>query len=164
MAALREYTIDDARAVGKLIKDTYSEFNLDFLKHGERAPFLGPFAFADDPSPAQLEDLDRVIRSAIVLLAVDDRDVVGVLRGRVGRLGSLFVARARQSQGIGSALVDRFENWIRIQGGGVIKVASSIHAIPFYLRHGYKRSTGIRKSWSFAGYGLPIQPMRKVIS
>jgi len=49
------------------------------------------------------------------------------------------------------------------QGGKVIRVSSSMYAVPFYLKMGYKKSTGVRKSWSFDGYGFPIQPMRKVI-
>ena len=163
MIAVRDYTVDDAPAVGMLIKSTYSEFNLDFLTAEERGPYLGPFAHADDPSPDQLEDLKNVIWSEIVLVAENRDRIVGVLRGRPGRLGSLFVAKDQHRKGIASQLVDEFERRIRKQGGGVIRVASSIYAVPFYINKGYKRSTGIRKSWSFEGHGLPIQPMRKVL-
>ena len=59
--------------------------------------------------------------------------------------------------------MDEFEKQIREKGGKILRVASSLYAVPFYLDHGYKRSTGVRKSWSFDGYGLMIQPMKKVL-
>lgn len=61
-------------------------------------------------------------------------------------------------------LVERFEQEIKSLGGGVIRVASTMVAVLFYSKMGYKKSTGVRKSWSFDGYGFPIQPMKKVIS
>ena len=160
---IRQYKEGDAAAVGLLIKNTYSEFNLDFLKPDQLPAYLGPFACADSPSPEEIIALDQVIRSEIVLLVDDSSRIVGVLRGRMERLGSLFVAKTHHNRGIGRTLVESFENHIRDHGGGILRVASSIYAVPFYLKMGYKRSTGIRNSWSFGGYVLPIQPMRKVL-
>ncbi|MCD6424264.1 MAG: hypothetical protein J7L35_02065 [Anaerolineales bacterium] len=45
----------------------------------------------------------------------------------------------------------------------LIRVDSSLYAVHLFERLGYKKSTGVRNSWSFDGYGLSIQPMRKVI-
>ena len=44
--AVREYHEDDAPSVGRLIADTYGEYNLDFLPVKARGPFLGPFQHA----------------------------------------------------------------------------------------------------------------------
>jgi len=96
-------------------------------------------------------------------VAEDQGKVVGVLPGRIGRLDSLFVAKSYQGRGIGQMLVESFEREIKSNGGGVIRVASSIYAEKFYENLGYIKSTGVRKSWNFEGYGFPIQPMRKVI-
>jgi hypothetical protein len=49
--------------------------------------------------------------------------------------------------------------WVR--GAMVIRVASSLYEVPFYVEMGYRRSTGVRRGWSFEGRGLKIQPMRK---
>ncbi len=160
---IRDYQKSDAQVVGLLIKDTYSEFNLDFLSPAELAPYLGPFAFAGQEDPDRLEDLHAVIRSELVYVAEIDGVIAGVLRGRLNRLGSLFVAKEFQGQGIGRALVEHFESAVRQDGSQVIRVASSLYAVPFYLKMGYKRSTGVRKGWSFQGQGLPIQPMKKVL-
>lgn len=164
MATIRDYQDSDSIEVGILIKNTYSEFNLSYLALSDQAPFLGPFFYAESPDPNHINEIKRMIHSQIVSVAQEGEKVVGVLRGRVGRLGSLFVAESHHGQGIGRMLVERFEQEIISRGGGVIRVASSICAVPFYTKLGYKKSTGVRKSWSFDGYGFPIQPMRKAIS
>jgi predicted N-acetyltransferase YhbS len=79
------------------------------------------------------------------------------------RLGSLFVDPVYHRQGIGSALVEKFEKQGQEKGGEIIRVASTLYAIPFYLEMGYKKSTGVRRGWSFQGQGIPIQPMKKVL-
>ena len=160
---IRDFKKKDAAAVGLLIKNTYSEFNLDFLKPDEIPAFLGPFAYAGDDDPALLEAIHQVILSIFVYVAEVDGIIAGVLRGRMDRLGSLFVDREYHRLGIGRFLVEHFEKEVCRNHGTVIRVASSLYAVPFYLKMGYKRLTGIRNGWSFQGHGLPIQPMRKVL-
>lgn len=160
---IRDYHEADAAEVGLLIKNTYGDFNLDFLPPEERTPFLGPFAYAGDGNPDHLQTIGNMIRSQFVYLAEVEDTIAGVLRGRMDRLGSLFVAQEFHRRGIASSLVNHFEETVRQKGGGVIRVASSLYAVPFYLKMGYKKSTGVRQSWSFEGYGFPIQPMRKVL-
>jgi GNAT superfamily N-acetyltransferase len=160
---VRDYCESDAPSVGRLIADTYSEYNLDFLPTQARVPFLGPFAHAYSPEPAHQAAIAQVIRSEMVFVAQDDGETVGVLRGRKERLASLFVRGDRHRQGIGRKLVEHFEQVSRIEGVEVIRVAATLFGVPFYLAMGYKRSTGVRSSQSFDGRGLPVQPMRKVL-
>ena len=77
-------------------------------------------------------------------------------------LSSLFVGRQYHRQGIGRALVERFEQEYTARGSTVFKLASTLHAVPFYLSVGYRRSTGVRFMSSFGESGLPYQPMKKV--
>jgi len=98
-----------------------------------------------------------------VFVAERDGEIVGVLRGRRERLASLFVRRDCHGQGIGRSLVECFEQECLDQGMTVIRVASSLYAVPFYLKMGYKRSTGVRTGWSFEGWGLKVQPMKKCL-
>ena len=163
MTTIRDYIPDDAPSVGKLIAETYSQFNLSFVPPSELGLFLGPFRHAGSAEPAHQAAIARVIQSAVVLVAEDDGEVVGVLRGRKERLGSLFVSGSHHRQGIGRRLVERFEQESRRQGVGVIRLAATLYAVPFYTAVGYKRSTGVRNGWSFEGRGLPIQPMRKML-
>jgi GNAT superfamily N-acetyltransferase len=163
MITIRKYRESDAQSVGQLIADTYSTFNLSFAPPEERGPFLGPFRYAGSPDKAHQEAIARVVQSEMVLVAEEKGEIVGVLRGRRERLGSLFVRGDRHRQGIGRQLVARFEQESLQRGVTVIRVASTLYAVPFYLEMGYKRSTGVRSGWSFEGRGLKIQPMRKVL-
>jgi GNAT superfamily N-acetyltransferase len=160
---IRCYQESDAESVGRLIADTYGEFNLSFLPPEERGPFLGPFRYANSPEKAHREAIAGVIRAAMVYVAEEDGEIVGVLRGRKGRLASLFVREDRHRQGTGKRLVERFEEESISQGTTVVRVAATLYAIPFYLAMGYKKSTGVRTGWSFEGRGLKVQPMRKVL-
>ena len=163
MITVRYYHESDSQAVGRLIANTYGEFNLSFAPPEERGPFLGPFRHARSLEKAHQDAIAEVVRAAMVYVAEEDGEVVGVLRGRKGRLASLFVRGDRHRQGIGRRLVERFERESIGQGVSAVRVASSLYAVPFYLAMGYKRSTGVREGRSFEGRGLKVQPMRKVL-
>ncbi len=109
MTTIRCYTESDAESVGRLIADTYSAYNLASVPSEELDLFLGPFRYARSPEQAHREAIARVIRSAMVFVAEDDGEIVGVLRGRVDRLASLFVRGDHHRQGIGRRLVECFE-------------------------------------------------------
>ncbi|MBN1247532.1 MAG: GNAT family N-acetyltransferase [Anaerolineae bacterium] len=160
---IRDYDEQDLPAVSALIAETYEAYNLDFLPPEEREAFLGPFAHVASPTAAQEAEIANAILSEVVLVADDGGEVVGVLRGRKERLASLFVRGDRHRAGIGRQLVESFEQWSLAQGVRVIRLAATTYAVPFYLKMGYKRSTGMRVGWSFEGHGLPYQPMRKVL-
>jgi GNAT superfamily N-acetyltransferase len=164
MIVIRPYHEQDAPTVGRLIADTYSAFNLSFVPSRERGPFLGPFQHAYSPEGAHRKAIARVIQAEVVFVAEDGDQTVGVLRGRKERLASLFVRGNRHRQGIGRELVARFEAESLRRGVTVIRVASTLYAVPFYLKMGYKCSTGVRAGWSFEGVGLRYQPMRKELS
>ncbi len=164
MITIRRYREGDAQSVGQLIADTYSEFNLSFAPPGKRGPFLGPFLHARSSEKAHREAIARAIRAELVFVAEEEGEIVGVLRGREGRLASLFVRGDRHRLGIGRWLVERFEKECLGQGVTVIRVSSTLYAVPFYLKMGYKRSTGVRSGWSFEGRGLLVQPMRKTLA
>ena len=163
MISIRNYTERDAESVGILIADTYTEFNLSFVSSEELDLFLGPFQYARSKEKAHQEAISQVIKSAMVFVAENDREIVGVLRGRKVRLGSLFVRADYHRQGIGRKLVEHFEKECLREGPTVIRVAATLYAVPFYQAMGYKKSTGVRIGWSFDGRGLKIQPMRKVL-
>jgi GNAT superfamily N-acetyltransferase len=160
---IRPYQESDAERVGQLIADTYSAYNLLFAPPEQRGLFLGPFRHAYSAEKPHQEAIAQVIRAAMVFVAADDGEIVGVLRGRKERLASLFVRGDHHRRGIGRLLVERFEPECLRQGGAVIRVAATLYAVPFYLALGYKKSTGVRSGWSFEGSGLPVQPMRKAL-
>ncbi len=163
MYTIRPYHDSDAECVGRLIADTYSRFNLSFASGDELGKLLGPFRHAWSAEPAHQEAIAKVIRAPWVFVAEEDDEIVGVLRGRKERLASLFVRGDRQRRGIGRRLVEAFEQVFIGEDVTVIRLASTLYAIPFYTALGYRRTTGVRNGWSFEGTGLKYQPMKKVL-
>lgn len=161
VAAIRSYQDSDAARVGQLIADTYSRYNLSFASGDELGKLLGPFRYAWSDERAHREAIAQVIRAPLVFVAEEDGEIAGVLRGRKERLASLFVRGDRHRQGIGRRLVEAFEQASVGEGVTVIRVASTLYAIPFYTALGYRRTTGVRNGWSFEGAGLRYQPMKK---
>ena len=127
----------------------------------EKDLLLGPFRHAGSPAAAHREDIALAIRASQAYVAEERGEIVGVLRGRVDRLQSLFVRGDRQRLGIGRQLVQRFHRECLRLGGQEIKVAATLYPVPFYLARGYKRTTGVRQMGTFEGRGLPYQPMKR---
>ncbi len=131
---------------------------------------LGPFAFANSSMPARREAIADAISAPSVWVAVQDGEIIGVLRGgrsdQRGRtvLSSLFVAGQHHGHGAGRALVERFEQEYAAKGVSVFKVSATLFAVPFYESVGYKKTTGVRSTHSFGEPGLIYQPMKKVLS
>jgi hypothetical protein len=71
MITIREYTEDDAECVGRLIADTYTQFNLAYLSAEELKSGLGPFQHAWSLGKAHQEEIARMIRSEWVFVAED---------------------------------------------------------------------------------------------
>ena len=163
MVTIRPYQDDDADCVGRVIADTFSKYNLADFSPEELPLFMGPFYYARSDQEEHKATIARMIRAAMVFVAEDDGDIVGVLRGRSDKLQSLFVREDYHRRGVGRKLVARFEEECKRQGGSEIKVMATIYAVPFYQAVGYKRTTGVRRMRSFDGEGLPYQPMKKVI-
>lgn len=152
-----------------LIADTYSEFNLSELTTKQQETMLGPFLYARSSEPSHQKAIAEAIHAPTVLVAEMSGQIVGVLRGgrtdEMGRtvLQSLFVSGNHHRQGIGRKLVERFEKEYIARGVTVFKLLATLHAVPFYLAMGYRKSTGVRFIHSFEGQGLPSQPMKKVV-
>lgn len=163
MVTLRPYRETDAHDVGILIADTFGGYNLAYASPEERDLLLGPFRHARSADPAHRAAIAEVLRAAMVFVAEEEGRIVGVLRGRPGRLHSLFVAGSHHRRGIGRRLVEHFEQACRQQGATEIGVAATLYAVPFYAQMGYKKTTGVRCMACFDGSGLPYQPMKKVL-
>ena len=169
MLTIRRYRQSDAKQAGILIADTYHTFNLSELTARQQEEMLGPFLYARSSDESHQKAIAEALRAPTVLVAEVDGRIVGVLRGgRVDHLGrtvlqSLFVDGSCHRQGIGRKLVERFEKEYIRRGVTVFKLLATLYAVPFYLAMGYRKSTGVRSIHSFAGQGLPSQPMKKVV-
>jgi GNAT superfamily N-acetyltransferase len=167
MLIIRPYQESDAQSIGILIADTYSKFNLSKFSRKQRDAMLGPFLYSHSSEPSHQKNIAEAIHAPTVLVAEMNGQIVSVLRGgRTDHLGrtvlqSLFVSGNHHRQGIGRKLVERFEQEYIARGVTVFKLLATLHAVPFYLEMGYRKSTGVRSIHSFEGQGLQSQPMKK---
>lgn len=165
MVTIRPYDENsDAHAVGILIAETYRGYNLGFAVPEEQEKLLGPFRHAHSTDPAHHAEIVRVLRTEMVLVAEESGEIVGVVRFKKERLQSLFVSGNNHRRGIGRMLVEGCERELARRGSHVVRLAATQYAVPFYEAVGYKKSTGLRSGWSFEGYGLKYQPMKKYIN
>jgi GNAT superfamily N-acetyltransferase len=163
MITIRDYREDDAPSVGRLIADTFGEFNLAYASPQEQVLLLGPFQYAESQEPAHQAAIAEAIEADMVFVAEDGGEIVGVLRGRPDKLQSLFVRKDHHRHGIGRALVEHFERECRRREATVIKVQATLFAVPFYQNVGYKKTTGARSCRIFEGTRFPYQPMKKIL-
>jgi GNAT superfamily N-acetyltransferase len=162
---IRNYNEEtDAQAVGVLIAETYRKYNLEFASPEEQEKLLGPFRYAWSVDPIHRDAIANILRTEMIFVAEDDKQIVGVVRCRPGRLQSLFVRQDHHRQGLGRRLVECCEQWCNSHGSREIRLAATLYAVPFYQAVGYKKSTGIRSGWSFDGEGLKYQPMKKELT
>jgi 8-oxo-dGTP pyrophosphatase MutT (NUDIX family)/predicted N-acetyltransferase YhbS len=160
---IRDYREEDAAAVGRLIADTFRAYALSYASPEDQELLLGPFRHARSADPAHQQAIVEVLQAPMVWVALDGDQIVGVLRGKPGRLHSLFVDGSYHRRGIGRRLVTRFEQTCLAQGSAAITLSATLYAVPFYTRLGFKRSTGVRTGPCFDGRDFPTQPMKKVL-
>ena len=96
MISIRNYSESDVESVGKLIADTYSEFNLSFVSAEELGLFLGPFRYARSQEKVHQEAISQVIKSAMVFVAENDREIRST-EGQKDTVGKSF-CQSRSSQ------------------------------------------------------------------
>jgi len=87
---------------------------------------------------------------------IENKKIVGMVRGIKGRMVNLFVDGKYHGKGIGKKLMQNFEEK-GFDERNAINVKSSIFAVSFYTSIGFKKTTGQRNM-----RGLFVQPMKKV--
>ncbi|UCF96626.1 MAG: GNAT family N-acetyltransferase [Spirochaetaceae bacterium] len=87
-------------------------------------------------SPQQLRVLARRRK---IFIYEDQGAVFGTIGLEDGRVYNFFVSPDKQGSGVGSKLLDFVENQARIEGRRTITVDSSLTAVSFYRKKGYRR-------------------------
>ncbi len=139
--------------IANLIYKTYQKFNQNEGDDKSRQAFLRQYNPAFRKDSDLLEQFNKL---NINIGAYSDKKLIGIIRGKNNRIINLFVDGNFHSQGIGKKLVSVFERQAIKEKSKFIKVRSSLYAVPFYSRLGYKKTTGVRLY-----RGLKIQSFRK---
>ncbi len=146
--AIREFRKDDAEDVCRLVAKTFGEFVApEFGKHGIQK-FLG------ENTPEKQVERSKTRDVYVALLG---KRLAGMIEGNGhDKITRLFIGKKYHGKGIGKRLVMEIEKLYRKKGSKRIIVFSSIHAISFYKRLEYKKSTRLIKKEGFV-----YQPMKK---
>lgn len=107
-------------------------------------------------------------QAQFMYVALDGEKYIGFVRGTYEKghdprekryhLNTAFVLPPYQGKGVGSALIKRVLGDLKGIGATRVRLFSSIPAISFYKRHGFKKITG--KS---TRHGIMVQPMHLYI-
>jgi len=148
---IRKYQSKDAKTCADIIKTTFIKYN------GKDRTKKAVQAYVDRLTPGDDKKLDEIFSSApFVYVAEYDNNLVGLIKGYPNRIGNLFIDGKYHGKGIGKILVEKFETEVKKLDSEYINIRSSIYAVPFYQKMGYKKTTGIRNF-----RGLKVQPMMK---
>lgn len=73
-------------------------------------------------------------------VAVEDEEIIGLagFNTKSGTLSGIFVKPERKGSGIGSKLLEKIEKVAKENGIGSLEVPSSLDAVEFYRKNGYK--------------------------
>jgi GNAT superfamily N-acetyltransferase len=155
MVIIRKYSPKDMLAVAKLIRKTFSKYNSN-----EGTPEAIQ-AYIDKYDPKQMGEKqvrERLESTKIFFVAVENKRIIGMVRGKKGKLVNLFVDGKYHEKGIGKKLMKKFEEK-GYDERNAINIKASIFAVPFYEKLGFKKTTGQRNM-----RGLIVQPMKKKIT
>ncbi len=157
MITLRKFRKADTQVVALLVMSTYRQFNsTEYVSKHAIKEYLDYY----DPRKNAIKQLyENFQRTPIFYVAVDDNRIIGMIRGRPGRISNLFVDGEHHKKGVGRLLVNRFEFEAKKQESKEIKIRASLYATPFYQKMGYKKTTGIRNF-----RGLKVYPMKKSLT
>ena len=152
MIKIRKATKKDIIPASDLVIKTFVKFN---SKEGTKRG-VQEYMNHHDPKKNLDQIKQQFPKYKIFLVAEDRKKIIGIIRGSESRIGNLFVAGKYHKKGIAQKLIKRFEKIAKKRGSNKIKVRSSLYASGFYLKNGYKKTTGITKM-----HGLKLQPMTK---
>ncbi len=154
----RKFKKGDIRQVAKIKNTVFRTFNnTEYFKKDAINKYLN--RTDSKKSDQELIASFHISKKTIFYVAEEKGKIIGYISGGKDKIGNLFVSGKVHKKGVGKKLIDLFEKEALKQGSKEIKIRSSIYAIPFYQKVGYKKTTGIRNMW-----GLRAQPMKKVLS
>ena len=127
---IRRATTDDAEAVFRLHARTVREVCGRDYTPGEIEAWLGKQSVE--------RYRERLGEGEVYVAVADDGEVLGFAAREGGRIKTLYVSADHQGRGIGSALLARLEDDARAEGIDEVSARSTVTAVGFYRRQGYK--------------------------
>ncbi|MFH1432166.1 MAG: GNAT family N-acetyltransferase [archaeon] len=145
---IRKLQKKHAKDVTRLVRDTFSEFVASSFSGKGSIDFL---------SQITEENISRFSEERDGYVAISDSSVVGVIMSSQKKITCLFVDKRFQKKGIAAALTRKVETLFKKRGLKSITCRSSLYAVPFYEKMGFKKTRGIVRH----KLGFTYQPMKK---
>ncbi len=155
MIRIRQYRKSDLQSGAKIAWGLWQKF---FIRH---CTAQGARWWQAHLAPVK-SNMDKIgqryAAAPISFVATDKGKAIGMVMGKKNELVRLFVHQRYHGKGIGRKLVLRYQAQCLRHGAISITVHSSLYAVGFYTKMGYKKTTGVRNL-----KGLKVQPMKKVL-
>lgn len=155
MTEIRQYIDEDFFQVSTLIEQVFKKF---ILPDASPEGVLFWTDFHNLSMDNQKNIRNRFTGCQIRFVAVIDNEIVGTVMGTAKELVRIFVCETCHGKGTGEKLMKCFEAEMIKSGVKQYKITASLYAVPFYIKMGCKKSTGIRNF-----HGLSVQPMKKYL-
>lgn len=155
MIQYRKLIKKDINEVALLITGVYEKYCKDEASKN----IIDNFKSNLNPQLYDEKNLYNKIKRNIMFVASDNNKIIGVIIGDLGKINKLFVDGNYHKQGIAKKLYNLLENKNKKMKVNEIKVKSSIYALKFYQKQGFKKTTGLRNY-----YGMSNFPMKKKLS
>ena len=150
MTTIRKFRDEDALEVSELIRKTLSEENSKYYPNSVIEYMCNEF------SP---QFLIRLSKEREFFVAVDNIKIIGTITIIDDYIGSVFVNPEHHHKGIGTKLMETIENLVRKKHIKNLRLESSINAVEFYEKLGYKKGV---KSQS-EEYGVTYEMNKKLL-
>jgi predicted GNAT family N-acyltransferase len=111
---------------------------------------------AEQRVPADME-LDEIDARCVHAIAYENGTPIAT--GRLlpdGHIGRMAVLKAWRGRGVGSAILGALMEAARRRGDSKIELSAQVHAVPFYLAHGFRPVGEV-----YEEAGIPHQAMAK---
>jgi len=149
---IRRLINDDAAVVSQLIVENLKTINIrDYSR--ELMDVL-----AEHKSP---QSVQKLASECDAFVAVEDGEILGVAMLYGDRITNMFVHMQSQNRGIGGSLVTHIEELARTRKISKLSLDSSITALGFYIKCGYRIIQKVNKP--FLGIDNVVFEMEKVL-
>ena len=146
---IRKFKESDSEEVSKLIHRVFNKFVANtFTKNGAKN-------WLKYETPLNVAKRGQ---KRIIYVAVSGKKIVGMVESDKNRIKRLFIDGKYQKKGLGKKLFQKMEkNYIK--KAKFIKIYSSVNAVGFYEKMGYKKFGRIRKNKKDIVYQLMKKKM-----
>ncbi|MBN2796694.1 MAG: GNAT family N-acetyltransferase [Clostridia bacterium] len=160
---IRAYDGTNFHEVSNVLASMMKEHTYKDLNERTQEKFLGIFNYVGSEDPRKQLELERTLAMSDIWIAYCDDEIAGIVRGTHDNILNLFVKEEYARCGIGTKLVEVFEEKCRLEGYPSVRLSSTVEAITFYEGLGFKKTTGLRMARYSGKRGFEYQPMMKAL-